>query len=287
MQIVNTASDLHALVAGFTRDGRRIGFVPTMGNLHAGHHSLIALARERVDVVIASVFVNPTQFGPSEDFTRYPRTPEADTEGLAAHGCDVLFLPLVADIYPDGAERMVRVSVPELGDMLEGAIRPGHFDGVATVVAKLFNMTRPDVAVFGQKDYQQLLVIRRMSRDLGYPIDIVSAPIVRETNGLAMSSRNQYLSAEQRAQAGVIHATLQWMRERALASLRAGDAIAFREISALANARLENAGLAPDYALLRNADNLGEPMANQRNLVALVAARVGSTRLIDNLLIEP
>jgi pantoate--beta-alanine ligase len=287
MQIVKTASDLQALVAGFARDGRRIGFVPTMGNLHAGHHSLLALAHARADVVIASVFVNPTQFGPSEDFTRYPRTPEADAAGLAAHGCDVLFLPSVADLYPDGAERTVCVSVPELGDVLEGVIRPGHFDGVATVVAKLFNMARPDVAVFGQKDYQQLLVIRRMSRDLGYPIDIVSAPIMREANGLAMSSRNQYLSDEQRAHAGVIHATLQWMRERALVSMQSGDAIGFAQISAQANARLEKAGLMPDYALLRSADDLGEPAADQRRLVALIAARMGGTRLIDNLLIEP
>ncbi|MEO7325794.1 MAG: pantoate--beta-alanine ligase [Dokdonella sp.] len=287
MQIVKNASDLHALVIAFAREGLRIGFVPTMGNLHAGHHSLIGLARERADVVIASVFVNPTQFGPNEDFTRYPRTPEADADGLAAKGCDVLFLPSLADLYPDGSERTVRVSVPELGEILEGAIRPGHFDGVATVVAKLFNMTRPDVAVFGQKDYQQLLVIRRMSRDLGYPIEIFSAPIVREANGLAMSSRNQYLSAEERAQAGVIYATLQWMRDRVLAGMQAGDAIEYTEISEQANARLEKANLAPDYALVRNADTLGEPLTHQRDLVALIAARAGSTRLIDNLLIAP
>ncbi|MEO5627175.1 MAG: pantoate--beta-alanine ligase [Dokdonella sp.] len=286
MQTVKTVSDLQALVTGFARNGRRTGFVPTMGNLHAGHHSLIGLARERADVVIASVFVNPTQFGPSEDFSRYPRTPEADAEGLAAHGCDVLFLPSVVDMYPDGAEHTVRVSVPQLGDVLEGAIRPGHFDGVATVVAKLFNMTRPDVAVFGQKDYQQLLVIRRLSRDLGYPTEIVSGPIVREANGLAMSSRNQYLSAEERSQAGVIYATLQWMRDRVLACTQSRDAVAFTEISKQANARLEKANLVPEYALVRNADDLGEPLANQRDLVALIAARMGSTRLIDNLLIS-
>ncbi|MEO6687732.1 MAG: pantoate--beta-alanine ligase [Dokdonella sp.] len=286
MRIVTSASDLHALLAGYARDGRRIGFVPTMGNLHAGHHSLIGIARERADVVVASVFVNPTQFGPKEDFTRYPRTPEADAEGLAAHGCDVLYLPSVADLYPDGAERTVRVSVPELANILEGAIRPGHFDGVATVVAKLFNMTRPDVAVFGQKDYQQLLVIRRMARDLRYPVEIVGAPIVREANGLAMSSRNQYLSAEQRAQAGVIYATLQWMRDRVIASAQSGDAIALSELSSQAHARLEKAGLLPDYALVRDAQNLGEPLTGQHPVVALIAARLDNTRLIDNLLIE-
>lgn len=285
MQIITSASELHVLVAGLARAGRRIGFVPTMGNLHAGHHSLIGLARARADVVIASVFVNPTQFGPNEDFSRYPRTPEADTAGLAAHGCDVLFLPTVADLYPEGAERTVRVHVPELDDILEGAIRPGHFDGVATVVAKLFNMARADVAVFGQKDYQQLLVIRRMARDLGYPIEIVAAPIVREANGLAMSSRNQYLSAEQREQAGVIHATLQWMRERSIASMRSGTAIELASISEQAAGRLEKVGLATDYAVIRNAADLREPRGNHESLVALIAARMGSTRLIDNLLL--
>ena len=155
-------ADLRALLAPMRREGRRIGFVPTMGNLHAGHYSLLAIAREHADVVVASVFVNPTQFGPNEDFARYPRTPDADAAGLAAHGCDVLFLPGVEDLYPFGAARSVKVGVPELPDVLEGAIRPGHFDGVATVVAKLFNLVQPQAAVFGRKDYQQLLVIRRM-----------------------------------------------------------------------------------------------------------------------------
>ncbi|MET0225981.1 MAG: pantoate--beta-alanine ligase, partial [Dokdonella sp.] len=157
MQIVRSSAALHGLVGDLLGEKRRIGLVPTMGNLHAGHHSLVALARAHADVVIASVFVNPTQFGPNEDFARYPRTPDADAAGLEASGCDVLFLPAVEDMYPYGIERSVRVSVPELPDVLEGAIRPGHFDGVATVVAKLFNLVRPHVAVFGQKDYQQLL----------------------------------------------------------------------------------------------------------------------------------
>ena len=152
MITVRHSAELHALVAGFMREGRRIGFVPTMGNLHAGHHSLVDLARTRSDVVVASVFVNPTQFGPREDFSRYPRTPEADAEGLAAHGCDVMFLPSVDEVYPHGAQASVKVVVPELPDQLEGAIRPGHFDGVATVVAKLFNLVRPQLAVFGRKD---------------------------------------------------------------------------------------------------------------------------------------
>jgi pantoate--beta-alanine ligase len=251
-----------------------------MGNLHAGHHSLVALARRRADVVVASVFVNPTQFGPNEDFSRYPRTPDADAAGLEASGCDVLFLPTVEDMYPYGIERSVRVSVPELPDILEGAIRPGHFDGVATVVSKLFNLVRPHVAVFGQKDYQQLLVIRRLTRDLGYPIDIVAAPIVREANGLAMSSRNQYLSPEQRDQASAIHATLQRMADE----VRSGRAVG--EIEAEALAHLRQAGFVPDYAVVRRAEDLREPAASDRDRVALIAARLGSTRLIDNFIIE-
>ena len=278
MITLRSAEELRTHVAGLLREGRRIGFVPTMGNLHAGHHSLLEIARSRSDAVIASVFVNPTQFGPNEDFARYPRTPEADAEGLAAQGCDVLFLPGVEVLYPDGAQASVKVVVPELPDQLEGAIRPGHFDGVATVVAKLFNLVQPRVAVFGRKDYQQLLVIRRLVRDMGYPIEIIGAPIVREPDGLAMSSRNQYLDAGERKRALAIHATLGWMREQALA----GTDAATVESGALV--RLEAAGLVPDYAVLRRADDLG-PAAGVplQHLVALVAARAGGTRLIDNL----
>jgi len=280
MQIVRGSTALHALVGDILGSKQRIGLVPTMGNLHAGHHSLVALARRRADVVVASVFVNPTQFGPNEDFSRYPRTPDADAAGLEASGCDVLFLPTVEDMYPYGIERSVCVSVPELPDILEGAIRPGHFDGVATVVSKLFNLVRPHVAVFGQKDYQQLLVIRRLTRDLGYPIDIVAAPIVREANGLAMSSRNQYLSPEQRDQASAIHATLRRMADE----VRSGRAVG--EIEAEALAHLRQAGFVPDYAVVRRAEDLREPAASDRDRVALIAARLGSTRLIDNFIIE-
>lgn len=280
MQIVTSVPELRALVAAWRGAGRRIGFVPTMGNLHAGHHSLITLARERADAVVASVFVNPTQFGPSEDFTRYPRTPDADAAGLAAQGCDALFLPTVDALYPYGADHAVRVSVPELSSVLEGAIRPGHFDGVATVVAKLFNLVQPDLAVFGQKDYQQLLVVRRMTIDLGFPIEIAAAPIVREPNGLAMSSRNQYLGAEQREQAGVIHATLQWMQSQA----RAGSTIA--EIEGQALTQLQQAGLVPDYAVIRGLDDIGKPPTVGATAIGLIAARLGSTRLIDNLVFD-
>jgi pantoate--beta-alanine ligase len=192
-----------------------------------------------------------------------------------------VFLPTVEDLYPYGAEHSVAIRVPELRDILEGAIRPGHFDGVATVVAKLFNRVRPDVAVFGQKDYQQLLVIRRLVRDLGYPIEIVAAPIVREANGLAMSSRNQYLDDDQRQRAGVIRATLQWMAGEAGKTGRG-----LRAIEAAAHTQLQEAGLVPDYALIRRAADLGEAGNDDRHLVVLIAARLGSTRLIDNLLVD-
>lgn len=282
MKTVRSNPDLYAVVDGWLRDGKRIALVPTMGNLHAGHHSLVALARERADVVVASVFVNPTQFGPNEDFSRYPRTPEADAEGLAASGCDLLYLPPAEALYPYGAEQGVRVSVPAVTDKLEGAIRPGHFDGVATVVAKLFNLVRPHVAVFGQKDYQQLLVIRRLVRDMGYPIEIVAAPIVREASGLAMSSRNQYLDDGQRARAGAIRQTLEWMAGRLRTSPEA-----WAEIETQAAAQLRDAGLVPDYAVVRRAEDLADPQVDRdHELVVLVAARLGSTRLIDNLQVE-
>jgi len=254
-----------------------------MGNLHAGHHSLLAIAREQADIVVAIVFVNPTQFGPNEDFARYPRTPDADAQGLAANGCDALFMPGVEEMYPYGAAKTVRVSVPEIDGILEGAVRPGHFDGVATVVAKLFNLVQPDVAVFGQKDYQQLLVIRRMARDLAYPIEIVGAPTLREANGLAMSSRNQYLSNEQREQAGLIHATL--LRMQAATQLGTETLAA---IEAEAGEVLRTAGFLPDYAVIRRAADLSVPGPSERSgLVALIAARLGPARLIDNLLLDP
>ena len=219
--MIETITHLAALrerVRGWKRAGLRVGFVPTMGNLHAGHYSLVTLARRHADRVVSSVFVNPTQFGPNEDFTRYPRTPDADTAGLAAAGCDALWLPDVESMYPFGVELAAKVQVPGVSAVLEGAFRPGHFDGVCTVVSRLFNQVLPDVAVFGNKDYQQLAVIRQMVADLQFPIDIVGGEIVREANGLAMSSRNQYLSDEERATAAVIHRTLRAMRD----AIRAG-----------------------------------------------------------------
>lgn len=281
MRIVHTVAELRAEVAAWRAAGERVAFVPTMGNLHAGHYSLVTLARERARRVLASVFVNPTQFGPSEDYSRYPRTLEADAAGLAAHGCDLLYAPSVEEMYPFGVEAAVRMHVPRLGDTLCGAFRPGHFDGVATVVTRLLSMAQADCAIFGQKDYQQVLVIRHLARDLALPGEIIVGPTVREANGLAMSSRNQYLSAAERERAGAIHASLQAMRE----GVRAG--VGFAALEAEAIARLEAAGLRPEYAAVRDAADLSVPGANRRHgLVALVAARLGTARLIDNLLID-
>ncbi len=274
----DTVAQLRATIAAWRREGARIGFVPTMGNLHEGHHSLIDAARARCERVVASVFVNPTQFGPNEDFHRYPRTLEADAAALAQRGCDLLFAPSVDEMYPLGAQDAVAVRVPSLSGILEGSVRPGHFDGVATIVTRLFNMVAPDVAVFGQKDYQQLLVIQRMTRDLAMPIEIVPAPTVREANGLARSSRNQYLTTGERERAGVIHATLETMAKRT----RAGDLVV--EVEAAARRALEAAGLTPDYAVVRHARDLSPATSAPR--VALIAARLGTTRLIDNLLID-
>ena len=278
--MIETITDLSALrerVRGWKRDGLRVGFVPTMGNLHAGHYSLVELARQHADRVVSSVFVNPTQFGPNEDFTRYPRTPREDTSGLQAAGCDALWLPDVESMYPFGVELASKVHVPGVSAVLEGACRPGHFDGVCTVVSRLFNQVQPDVAAFGKKDYQQLAVIRQLVTDLHFPIEIIGGDIVREANGLAMSSRNQYLSAEQREVAATIHRTLVAMREATLA------AVPRAQVEADAARRLGDAGFEPDYAVLRNPD-LSEPVDGQAGeRVVLIAARLGKTRLIDNL----
>ncbi|MFC7301606.1 pantoate--beta-alanine ligase [Cognatiluteimonas weifangensis] len=268
---------LRARVAAWKREGLRVGFVPTMGNLHAGHHSLLRLARGHADRVVASVFVNPTQFGPDEDFARYPRTPEADAAGLDAAGCDLLWLPSVETMYPFGVEATVQVRVPGVTEVLEGAHRPGHFDGVATVVARLFNQVQPDVAVFGRKDYQQLAVIRYLVRDLAFPLELLAAPILREADGLAMSSRNQYLSAEERPVAAELQRTLQTMR----AALVAGTPRL--QVEAEARAHLQRRGFDVDYVVVRRPD-LGEPADGEGGAqLALVAARLGRTRLIDNL----
>lgn len=277
IEVVTELPALRARIAEWKRAGLRVGFVPTMGNLHAGHFSLVRLARTRADRVVASVFVNPTQFGPNEDFGRYPRTPEADAAGLAAAGCDLLWLPSVETMYPYGVQATVQVHVPGVTATLEGAHRPGHFDGVATVVARLFNQVQPDVAAFGRKDYQQLAVIRYLVRDLAFPVELLAGETVREADGLAMSSRNQYLSPEERPRAATIHACLLAMRE----AIRAGRPLT--QVEAEADERLRAAGFVPDYAVVRRID-LTEPADGEPGpRVALIAARLGRTRLIDNL----
>jgi pantoate--beta-alanine ligase len=282
VRIVTTARELRDHLAAHRRRGQRIAFVPTMGNLHEGHYALIDEARRHGDVVVASVFVNPAQFGPNEDFARYPRTPDEDAQGLERRGCDVLFLPAVAEIYPDGAAGATRVVPPaRLATTLEGAIRPGHFEGVATVVAILFHLVQPDVAVFGRKDYQQLLVVRGLVRDLAFPIAIVDAPTRRDCDGLALSSRNRYLDDAERVRAVAIHATLRWIA----AELRSGAPLA--AIEHAASRQLVEAGLIPDYVSLRRALDLEIPDPGERTgLVALVAARAGAVRLIDNRLLD-
>ena len=278
--MIETLTSLDALrtrIAGWKRDGLRVGFVPTMGNLHAGHYSLVTLARQHADRVVSSVFVNPTQFGPNEDFTRYPRTPDADTSGLQAAGCDALWLPEVEAMYPFGVALAAKVQVPGVSAVLEGACRPGHFDGVCTVVTRLFNQVQPDVAAFGRKDFQQLAVIRQMVADLQVPIEILAGEIVREPDGLAMSSRNQYLSPAERALAPTLHRVLRSMRD----ATQAGTPRA--KVEADADAALRAAGFEPDYAVIRRPD-FSEPVdidAGER--VALIAARLGRTRLIDNI----
>ena len=281
MKTARTVAELRAQIGEWRGAGKRIGFVPTMGNLHAGHFSLIRQARESADKVVASIFVNPSQFGPNEDFDRYPRTPDADAERLDREGCDLLFLPSVDEMYPLGVGSRVRMDVPSLTGILCGASRPGHFDGVCTVVSRLFNQVQPDVAVFGQKDYQQLAILRHMVRDLAFPIDVQGAPTGREADGLAMSSRNQYLTPEQRAVAPLIQQTLHWLAGR----VAAGEGI----VATLqaARARLADAGFEVDYVAVRRADLAPATEGVPEERVALAAAKLGNTRLIDNLVFVP
>lgn len=276
MEIATTVAAVRERVRQWHHERLRIAFVPTMGNLHAGHVSLIEAAARHGDRFVASIFVNPMQFGPNEDFAHYPRTPREDERMLAAAGCSLMFLPDVAEIYPRGLEGSVRIDVPELSRILCGEFRPGHFEGVATVVAKLFNIVEPDMAVFGEKDYQQLTVIRRVVADLCMPVEIIAAPTVREGDGLAMSSRNQYLTAAERRIAPRIFQEL----GRAAARLASGESD-FADIEDAAARALEGAGFRPEYFSVRTRD-LSLPRPDTRELVVLAAARLGRARLIDN-----
>jgi pantoate--beta-alanine ligase len=277
METVTDATRLRRIVAGWHREGALVGFVPTMGALHAGHLSLVRLARERADRVVASVFVNPTQFGPHEDLARYPRSPERDAALLAEGGCDLLFLPAAETIYPPGHATFVEPSGAARG--LEGELRPGHFRGVATVVTQLFHLVQPDLAVFGEKDAQQLAVVRQLVRDLHLPVEIVAGATVRESDGLAMSSRNAYLGAEERRAATVLHRALRDAETLIASGERRAAAVCDRVRATLA----EEPRLAIDYVAAVDADNFQPIETLARNVVLPIAVRIGGTRLIDNL----
>ncbi|PJI48781.1 MAG: pantoate--beta-alanine ligase [Pseudomonas sp.] len=278
MNTVKTVRELRAAVARARSEGKRIALVPTMGNLHAGHAALVTKASQRADFVVASIFVNPLQFGPSEDLDKYPRTLAADQEKLLSAGCHLLFAPTVEEMYPDGMEGQTRLHVTGVSEGLCGGSRPGHFDGVATVVCKLFNMVQPDMALFGEKDFQQLAVIRKLVRDLNLPIQIFGEPTVRAEDGLALSSRNGYLTDEQRASAPVLQRTLKQLAER----IRQGERD-FPALLAEGRQQVEAAGLRIDYLEARESAGLRPATAEDHQLVILVAAFLGTTRLIDNL----
>jgi pantoate--beta-alanine ligase len=273
MQVIHSAVELRAALAGESA----AAFVPTMGNLHAGHLSLVELAKQHGAPVVASIFVNPLQFGAGEDFERYPRTLDADCEKLAAAGCDLVFAPDVAEMYP--VPQTFSVQPPDaLANDLCGAFRPGHFSGVATVVLKLFNLVRPRVAVFGSKDFQQLRVIQELVRQFNLPIEIVAGATLREADGLAMSSRNAYLGASERIQA----AQLQRELAAIVAAVTAGERD-FEALAATAGRHLKMAGWRVDYVALRDAATLATPTPDSTRLVVLGAAWLGKTRLIDNI----
>lgn len=281
MEIVRGVAELRARRARWRVAGDRVALVPTMGNLHAGHLALVEAARRHAERVIVSLFVNPAQFGEGEDFGAYPRTFEEDCRKLAGYPVDLLFRPNVEEVYPEGWEGHTRVTVPGLSEILCGAARPGHFTGVATVVAKLFHLATPEVAVFGEKDYQQLVVIRRMARDLCLPVEVVGIPTVREVDGLALSSRNTYLDPEERRRAPTLY--------RALCEQARILAAGSRDFAAAAGAGAEAlyaAGLRPEYFEVRRAGDLEVPHPFDSEVVILAAAQLGRTRLIDNVAVR-
>lgn len=279
MQTVQTVDQLRRQLTVWRSSGQRISFVPTMGNLHAGHLALIEQAQQISDRVVVSIFVNPLQFGEGEDYLEYPRTEREDSEKLQSLAVDLLFLPAVSALYPAGIDKTTRVEVPVVSDGLCDDFRPGHFTGVATVVARLFNLVQPDIAVFGKKDYQQLAVIRKMTHELCFPIRIEGVETVREADGLAMSSRNQYLDPAQRDRAPALYRAL----NQAADALRAGKTDS-RAIEQEAIKSLEKSGFSPNYVSIREKDTLAIPAPDACvDRVILAAAQLGKARLIDNL----
>jgi pantoate--beta-alanine ligase len=281
VKTVRDIQTLRGMTQSWHQDGDSIALVPTMGSLHPGHISLVRLAHEYAERVIVSVFVNPTQFGPNEDYKSYPRSLDNDRRRVSRAGVDVLFAPGNEEIYPFGEDAMTRVSVPDLSTVLCGDSRPGHFDGVTSVVSRLFNIIQPDVAVFGQKDYQQLVIIRRMVADLHLPIKILAGQTQRQDDGLALSSRNRYLSDTERSVAPQLHGTLRRCGDQIMSGNRN-----FASLEAEARAQLEASGFEVDYFTVRKAGDLSSPDSDSRYLVILAAARLGEARLIDNILIE-
>lgn len=279
MLVISDIKVLRATVKAWRQEGHSIAFVPTMGNLHQGHLKLVDEARQRADKVIVSIFVNPMQFGANEDLAKYPRTLAEDCAGLTDHQADAVFTPTPELIYPKGLEVQTAVDVPFIGDNHCGASRPGHFRGVSTIVTKLFNLVQPDIALFGKKDYQQLAVIRALTIDLSFPIEIIGIDTERAADGLALSSRNGYLSAEQRATAPLIYQQLQWLAQQ----IRDQAASDFRVLEQQVRETLSQAGFRPDYVNICQRHNL--ELANDMSspLVILLAAYLGTTRLIDNL----
>lgn len=278
MNTLHSIAQLRAALSRARQDGKRIGLVPTMGNLHAGHITLVEKARQRTDFVVVSIFVNPLQFAAGEDLDSYPRTLEADQHKLLDAGANLVFAPSVKEMYPGGMQGHTRISVPVVSEGLCGASRPGHFEGVATVVSKLLNIVQPDLAVFGQKDFQQLAVIRKMTQDLCLPVQIMGEPTVRAEDGLALSSRNGYLSDAERQTAPVLYQTLQ-----SIANQIQGGQRDYAALIEQARKQLENAGLRADYLDLRDAISLNPVTLDTTDMVVLAAAYLGKTRLIDNL----
>jgi pantoate--beta-alanine ligase len=280
MLTLHSVIELRDCISRWRFTGQRVALVPTMGNLHAGHLKLVEHAREHAERVVVSIFVNPLQFGPSEDFKSYPRTLNADKTQLLAAKADLLFAPPVAEMYPGGVEQLTRVEVPELSVILDGKFRPGHFIGVATVVAKLFNMVQPDVALFGEKDYQQLAVIRRMATDLSIPVEIVAVPTLRESDGLALSSRNQYLTPAEHELAPLLYRVLSEVTE----ALRQGRRD-FQKLESEAVRKLSE-GMRPDYVSIRTARTLLPAAVDTAHFVVLAAVWLGKARLIDNIEVD-
>ncbi len=280
MQVVHTKEELAEQLAEWRRSGDHVALVPTMGNIHAGHVALVDLAREHAERVVVSIFVNPTQFGEDEDFDSYPRTLERDKRHLKKSPADLIFAPDVDTVYPLGIDKATVVAVPELTDEFCGASRPGHFDGVTSVVARLFAIVQPDVAVFGQKDYQQQLVIRHMATDLSIPVQVITGETVRADDGLALSSRNSYLSEEERALAPQLHEALQFIGRELQNGKRN-----YEDLESAAVVRLDAAGFATEYVAIRRAESLGVPDRDCDDLVVLAAAQLGPARLIDNIVV--